>query len=101
MRMLLKVKFHHDTFNTAVKDGSVGRKMKQILDETKPEATYFTELEGHRTAILIVDLADTSKIPSLCEPWFLHFQADCELRPVMTQADLAKAGLDELGKKWA
>jgi hypothetical protein len=34
MRMLLHVRIPHEEFNAAVRDGSVGRKMKQILDET-------------------------------------------------------------------
>jgi len=101
MRMLFKIKLPHDTFNAAVKDGSVGQKMQRILDATKPEAVYFTEFDGHRTAILIVDMTDSSQIPSLCEPWFLLFHADCEVHPAMTPADLAKAGLEGLGKKWS
>lgn len=101
MRMLVHVKFPHDTFHASMKDGSTGQKMKRILDETKPEAVYFTEVGGRRSAILIVDLADASRIPALCEPWFLQFHADCEVHPVMLQADLSKAGLEELGKKWA
>ncbi len=35
------------------------------------------------------------------EPWFLTFNADCEFRIAMTPEDLAKVGLEELGKKWA
>jgi len=101
MRILLKVTLPHDTFNAAVKDGSVGQKIKRILDEIKPEAVYFTEFNGHRTAILIVDMTDSSQIPALCEPFFLQFNADCESHLMMTPADLAKAGLEELGKKWS
>jgi hypothetical protein len=101
MRMLLHVTIPHDTFNAAVRDGSVGRKLNRIMDDIKPEAVYFTEYEGRRTAILVVDLADASKIPALAEPWFLTFGADVEFHPVMTPDDLAKAGLDGLGKKWA
>jgi hypothetical protein len=50
--------------------------------------------------MLIVEMADASKIPSLAEPWFLTFNADLQFKAVMTPADLAKAGLDDLGKKW-
>lgn len=99
--MILKVRFHHDTFNAAVKDGTVGKKIQRILDEQKPEAAYFTDQQGHRGAILIVNVEDSSRIPFFAEPWFLTFNADCELHIAMTPADLAKAGLDELGKKWA
>ena len=33
MRMLLHVKLPHEPFNTAVKDGTAGTKMRRILDE--------------------------------------------------------------------
>jgi hypothetical protein len=46
-------------------------------------------------------MADSSKIPSIAEPWFLLFNAKCEFRPVMTPEDLGKAGLEAIGKKWA
>ncbi len=40
-------------------------------------------------------------IPALTEPWFLTFNADVELRVVMSPEDLKQAGLDKLGQKWA
>lgn len=101
MRMLMKVGIPHEPFNAAVRDGSANQKMKRILDELRPEAAYFTDFAGRRTAILIVDLSDPSKIPALAEPWFLTFNADIEIHPVMTPDDLARGGLDALGKKWA
>jgi hypothetical protein len=97
----MNVKIPHQQFNEAVKDGSVGSKLKRILDAIKPEAVYFTEQGGHRGALLIVDLPDASKIPALAEPWFITFQADVEFRIAMTPDDLMKAGLEELGKAWS
>jgi hypothetical protein len=99
--MLLHARLPHEPFNTAVKNGTVGAKMKRILDDLKPEAVYFTEYQGRRGAIMIVNVEDPSKVPAFSEPWFLLFNADCEFHIVMTPADLAKAGLDTLGKKWA
>lgn len=101
MRMLLQVKIPHEKFNAAVKDGSIGKKMRQILDDTKPEAVYFTEYDGRRGAIMIVNLDDPSKVPTFAEPWFLQFNADVHFHIVMTPDDLARAGLDALGKKWS
>ena len=100
MRMLMNVKIPHQAFNAAVKDGSAGAKLAKILDAIKPEAAYFTEHNGQRGAVLIVDLADDSKIPALAEPWFLTFQADCEFRIAMTPEDLKRSGIDAMGKKW-
>ena len=101
MRMLLQVNFPHEPFNEAVKDGSVGSKIGRILQDAKPEAAYFTEIDGHRCAILIVNLDEASQIPFFAEPWFQLFHADIKLRPVMTAEDLGEANLDALGKKWS
>ena len=101
MRMLLKVKIPHEEFNKAVRDGSVGHKLRRILEDAKPEAVYFTEHHGQRGAILIIDVVDPSKVPSFSEPWFLAFNADVEFHIAMTPDDLQKAGLEELGEKWS
>jgi len=101
MRMLFEVELPLEAFNAAVRDGSVGKKIKAILDDTKPEAVYFTEQDGHRGAIMIVNVDEPSQVPKYAEPWFLQFNADCKFRIAMTPEDLAKAGLDALGKKWA
>ena len=75
--------------------------MKRILDELKPEAAYFAEFHGHRSGFLFINLEHSSQIPSIAEPWFLTFNANVEFHPVMLPEDLAKSGLDALGKKWA
>jgi hypothetical protein len=100
MRMLLDVIFPHEPFNTLVRKGTAGATIGKILDAIKPESVYFTEQDGHRGAVMVVDLKDPSQIPALAEPWFLHFQADCKFRVAMTPDDLKRAGLDELGKRW-
>ena len=101
MRMLLHVKIPHEKFNAAVRDGSAEKKMKEILEETKPEAVYFTEYDGHRGAIMIINLNDPSEVLKFAEPWFLSFNADVEFRVAMKPEDLGRAGLEELGKKWS
>lgn len=100
MRMMLTASLPHEPFNTLVKENKAGQIIKKILDELKPEAVYFTEQHGTRCAVLIIDVAEPSRVPSFSEPFFLHFNADCRFRIVMSPADLGQAGLDELGKKW-
>lgn len=102
MRMMMTVSLPVEQFNAAVRDGSAGGKMKKILDQLKPEAAYFmADRNGRRCAVLIVDMAETSQIPSLAEPWFLTFNASIEFQPVMLPQDLAVAGLEGLGRQWA
>jgi hypothetical protein len=100
MRMLLNVTLPHDPFNATVRNGTAGSAISRILEEIKPEAVYFTEQNGHRGAILIVNVNQPSEIPALAEPWFLTFNADCQFRIVMSPEDLQQAGLEGLGKKW-
>ena len=100
MRFLMKVSMPNEPFNGFVKNGSADKLMQKIMGEIKPEAAYFIEMRGKRTGILIVNLTDVSQIPHLAEPWFISFNAEVEFHPCMLPEDLAKAGLEELGKKW-
>jgi hypothetical protein len=100
MRVIMNVKLPHKTFNAAVKEGTAGKKLNAILEAIKPEAAYFTEHDGQRGAVLIVNMPEASSIPALAEPWFLTFEADVEFRIAMTGEDLKKSGLDDMGRKW-
>ncbi|HKF49689.1 MAG TPA: DUF3303 family protein [Terracidiphilus sp.] len=101
MRMLVNVKLPVEPFNTAVRNGTAAALMKKVLDEVKPEAAYFTTVNGHRGGTLIVHIENASDIPRLAEPWFLNFNAQIEIHPAMTSEDLARADLDSIGKQWS
>ena len=101
MRMLMHIRLPLEPFNTAVRDGTVGKKMQRILEAAKPEAAYFSEQNGHRGGILVVNVKDPSDVPTLAEPWFLTFNAAVEFHIAMTPEDLGRANLEALGKKWA
>ena len=101
MKIMLNVIVPHEPFNTLVEKGKAGEILGKIEAELKPEAVYFTEQNGKRSGIYIVNLNQASDIPKLAEPFFLNFNADCQLRLVMSPADLMKSGIDQIGKKWA
>ena len=100
MRYILDVKLPLEKFNAAVSDGSAGAKMQKIIEDAKPEAVYFAARNGKRSGILIINMENASEIPKYAEPWFLQFDAELQFYPCMTPEDLAKAGLEGLGKKW-
>ena len=102
MRILLKNSMPVDVANTRMKDGSFPKIVQSILADQKPEAAYFAEEDGKRTAFIVVDLQDPSQIPAVAEPWFLAFNAQVELHPAMSPEDLMKAGpgIDQAVKKY-
>ncbi len=100
MKMLIDFNFPLEPFNTLVRNGTVGQKIQQILEDIKPETVYFSERGGKRGGIMIVDVADPSKVPAIAEPLFLTFNASVEFCVAMSPEDLGRAGLDELGKKY-
>ena len=100
MRMLVDVLMPVEPFNTFVKNGTAGQVMQKILEDLKPEAAYFVARQGKRGGTFVVDVADAAKIPAIAEPFFLHFNASVSFHPCMTPADLGKAGLEEIGKKY-
>lgn len=101
MKMLLTVEIPHEPFNSLVRSGKAGETIGRILEAIKPETAYFTEQDGTRGAFFVVDVQNPSDVPRFAEPFFLNFQANCKFRILMSPDDLQKAGLEELGKKWA
>jgi hypothetical protein len=92
MRFLVKVNIPVEAGNGAAKVGKLGTTIQAILADLKPEAVYFTDDKGQRTAFLFLDMQDASQIPAIAEPWFLAFNASIEIHPVMVPEDLARAG---------
>ena len=92
MRFMLTFRIPTEQGNAAVKDGSINQTVQSILEDLKPEAAYFGDIEGGRGGYLVVNMDDASQIPALAEPLFLGLGATVKLHPVMTPDDLMKAG---------
>ena len=92
MRMMVDFENPPEPFNTMVKNGTAGATIQKVIEAIKPEAVYFTDDNGQRTAFLFLDMQDASQIPAIVEPWFLAFNASIEIHPVMVPEDLMRAG---------
>jgi hypothetical protein len=92
MRFLIKVQIPNDAGNKIVKEGTLASTMQSVLGELKPEAVYFSTVNGERGGYIVVNFDDASQIPAFAEPLFLGLGATVEFHPVMTPEDLAKAG---------
>ena len=91
MRVLTTFSWDVEKTNELVKQGALGKVVGRILDETKPECAYFTEVDGTRGVVMVVDLAGLHELPKIAEPWFLAFNAKVTAKPAMVADDLAKA----------
>jgi hypothetical protein len=102
MRMLMKVTIPIAEGNTAISAGTLGSTISSILAEIKPEAAYFLEENGLRTGFVVFNLAETTQIPAIAEPWFLAFNAKVELHPTMSVEDLKNAtpGIESAVRKY-
>ena len=91
MRMLVNVILPFEPFNSRVKSITVGQEIRQIVEEIKLESIYFTEIDGHRSVVIVMDLDDAYAVPTVAEPWHLNFVANYDFRTAMTPKDLLKA----------
>ena len=97
MRMMLKFTLPVEKGNQAIKDGSLGKTLKLIMNKLKPEAAYFAPLDGKRSGMMFFDLTEPSQIVEIVEPLFLNLNAATEIVPVMNADDLRK-GLAKAAK---
>jgi len=92
---MLKLHVPTEAANAAIKDGRFAKVLASTLERLKPEAAYFTAVDGDRGGFIVFDLQQPDDIPSICEPLFHELHAKVELVPVMTPEDvqtgLAKA----------
>ena len=82
MRMMLRFTLPVEKSNAAINDGSLARTMESILSKLRPEAAYFTPLDGKRGGMIFFDMAEPSQIIEVVEPLFLSLNATTEVVPV-------------------
>ncbi len=90
MRTLLRVSVPVEAGNKAFREGTLQKIFMEALDRLKPEAAYFLPECGVRTAIMFINLKDTSDMPAIAEPFFEALNARVEFLPVMNADDLKK-----------
>ncbi len=92
MRVLMKVHMPVESGNEAVRNGKLPQIIAQTLETVKPEAAYFTTMDGKRTMLVVFDLKAVSDMPRIAEPLFMGIDASVDFMPCMNAEDL-KGGL--------
>ena len=91
MRVLVRAMIPTVAGNKMVKDPNFLKNLEEYLQKFNCEAAYFTEVNGSRTMVLILDLPSTDMIPAIVEPLFQGYDANVEIHPAMNLDDLKKA----------
>jgi hypothetical protein len=101
MRFLVKVKPDLERTNKSIAEGAFEQRMQQVLSHIKPEAAYFFEEAGSRTAMFLVDIQKASEIPNVGEPFFHGMGAEVHFHPVMSAQDLRESNLQQTASQWS
>ena len=67
-----------------------GKTVEAVMNRLKPEAAYFSPMNGKRSGMMFFDLAEPSQIIEVVEPLFMKLNAEVEISPVMNADDLRK-----------
>lgn len=81
----------NDAGNKVVKDPNFLKNVEDYIRKFNCEASYFLEVNGNRTMVLVLDLPSPDMIPAIAEPLFQGFDANVEIHPAMNLDDLKKA----------
>lgn len=100
MRFMLTVRVPTNEGNEMARNGTLGQTIQTILEDIKPEAAYFSDIEGARGGYFVVNIDDASQIPAIAEPFYLTYGATVQMHPVMTPEDLGRSSLDQVAQKY-
>jgi hypothetical protein len=79
-----------DHGNKMLQDPNFPKKLEGMLNQIKPEAVYFTPIEGERGIYMIVNLASADMIARTFEPLWQTLNCKLDLTAVMELSDLQK-----------
>jgi Domain of unknown function (DUF3303) len=91
MRFMITCRIAVEKANELAKTGSLHSTIHSILEELKPEAAYFSDIEGARVGYIVVNIDDASQIAAMVEPLFLRLGAAIQVHRVMSPEELGKA----------
>ncbi|MFZ1876107.1 MAG: hypothetical protein WAU25_03640 [Nitrososphaeraceae archaeon] len=91
MRVLVRAMIPTVAGNKMVKDPNFLKNLEEYIQKFNCEAAYFTEVNGNRTMVFVLDLPSSDMIPEIAEPIFQEHEANVEIHPAMNLDDLKKA----------
>ena len=91
MRFMITCLIPVEKGKESAKAASLGSTIHSMMEELKPEAAYFFDIEGVRGGYIVVDMDDASQISAIAETLFVGLGATIEFHRVMTPEELSQA----------
>jgi hypothetical protein len=91
MRFMITCRIPVERGDELTKGSSLDSTIHSMMEELKPEAAYFSDIEGARVGYIVVNIDDASQISSIVEPLYLRLGAAIQVHRVMTPEELGKA----------
>jgi len=92
MRFLVTCIIPTEIANPLIKSGTLFKQLMKFVKDVKPEQVYFTPSHGQRAVYFVLDMPSIDKMALVTEPPWLDWEANVDMTPVMTLADLEKSG---------
>jgi hypothetical protein len=90
MRLMLKFTIPVDKGNQTAKDGTLGAAIDALIEQTNPEAAYFSLDGGERAGMIFFEVDDQARLTELNEPLFAAVDAAIHISPVLNLDDLRR-----------
>jgi hypothetical protein len=91
MRFMITCSIPVEKGNELAKTDTLDATIHSIMEELKPEAAYFSDIEGGRVGYIVVNIDDVSQIAAVVEPLYLRLGAAIQVHRVMTPEELGRA----------
>ena len=103
MRWMIKFSIPVNAGNELVGSGKIGQNFQSLIEDFRPEASYFFPENGQRSGIMVVNMSDSSELAKVAESFWFGLHADISVTPVMNGEDLAKglSGIESIVKRYA
>ena len=91
MRFLISARVPTERTNALIQEGRFPQTFQSVMEDLRPEAAYFTDMDGARGAYFVVNVEEPSEMAHKTETLLQGLGAEIRIRFVWTPEDVQEA----------
>jgi hypothetical protein len=91
MRFLISARVPTERTNALIQEGRFPQTFQSVMEDLRPEAAYFTDMDGARGAYFVVNVEEPSELAHKTETLLQGLGAEIRIRFVWTPEDVQEA----------